>query len=104
MGAVHLAATDFEKEVLQAEVPVLVDFFAEWCGPCKMLSPIIDEIADEMGGKAKIVKVDVDEAQEIASRYGVMSIPTLIIFKNGEVSDQIVGLVPKDQIVAKLNA
>ena len=102
MAAAHLKAEDFENEVLKSDILVLVDFFAEWCGPCKMLSPIIDEIADELQGKAKIFKVNVDEAQEIASQYNVMSIPNMLIFKGGEVVEQMVGAVPKDQLMDKI--
>lgn len=83
MAAVHIADADFEKEVLQSPIPVFVDFYAEWCGPCKMASPIIDSLADEFDGKVKIVKVDVDQNQ-VAGNYGVMSIPTVVAFANGK--------------------
>lgn len=104
MGAAHLKAEEFENEVLKSEILVLVDFFAEWCGPCKMLSPVIDQLADELSGKAKIVKVNVDEAQEVAAQYNVMSIPNLLLFKGGEVVDQMVGAMPKEQLMEKINA
>lgn len=104
MGAIHLNAQNFEDEVLKSDIPVLVDFFAEWCGPCKMLAPIVDEVADQLQGKIKVAKVNVDEAQEIASRFNVMSIPNLILFKEGAVADQMVGAMPKEQLLEKIKA
>jgi thioredoxin 1 len=100
-----LTITDdsFENEVLNADKPVLVDFWAEWCGPCRMVGPIVEELAEEYDGKAKIGKVNVDENQ-IAMKYGIRSIPSLLIFKNGEVVDQIVGAVPKQQLKKQLDA
>ena len=100
----NLTETTFDQEVLNSSVPVLVDFWAPWCGPCKMIAPIIDEIADEKGAAAKIAKVDVDQNQSIAARYGVRAIPTLLLFKNGEVKEQIVGMVSKSNLVAKIEA
>lgn len=102
MGALHLNDKNFEAEVLKSNVPVLVDFWAEWCGPCRMLSPIVDEIALDLQGKLKVAKLNVDEAQELAARFNIMSIPTLIIFKGGEPVEQIVGAMSKDQLLKKI--
>jgi len=93
---------EFENEVIKSEVPVVVDFFATWCGPCKMISPILDQLSDEFANQAKIVKVDVDQAKEMAINYNVKSVPTLIVFKNGEVVDKIVGALPKSEIKSKI--
>lgn len=94
----------FEAEVLNSELPVLIDFWAVWCGPCKMIAPIVEELADEYEGRVKIGKLDVDENQQTAIKYGVRSIPTLLILKGGVLVDTIIGAVPKAQIVQKLNA
>ena len=96
-GANTLAFTDetFEDEVLAADKPVLVDFWAEWCGPCKMLAPTIDELADEYAGKVKVGKLDTDTNQKVAATYGISSIPTVILFVNGEIKEQFVGLRSK---------
>jgi thioredoxin 1 len=101
-----LTVTDanFESEVLKSDKPVLVDFWAPWCGPCVQLSPVIDEIANAKAGTAKIVKLNVDENQQVAARYRINSIPALLFFKNGEVQGQLVGRQPKNEIVAKLDA
>jgi len=97
-----LAFTDanFDREVLQSDIPVLVDFWATWCAPCKAIAPLIDTIAEENAGKIKVGKVNVDENQSIPGKYGVRGIPTIILFKNGAVLEQIVGAVPKSQLDA----
>ena len=100
---IKLTNENFENEVLNSEIPVLVDFFATWCGPCQLIAPIIEDIAKEYEGKAKVGKVDVDEAQALAIKYGVSSIPTLIVFKNGQPTDKIVGLRPKETITKLLD-
>ena len=102
--AKQLTPQEFQSEVLDSKELVLVDFFATWCGPCKMMAPVIDQLAEEMDGKAKIFKIDVDEARDLAAKYRIMSVPTLMFFKNGEVVDQIMGAVPKDRLVDKINA
>jgi thioredoxin 1 len=89
---------DFQKDVLESPLPVLVDFGAEWCGPCKMIAPAVEQLATELQGKAKVVTIDVDEQNEIAARYGIMSIPALVVFKGGQEVDRIVGAVPKATI------
>jgi thioredoxin 1 len=98
MSSVAVNDTDFENEVLKADVPVVVDFWAEWCGPCKQLSPLVDELAAEMAGKVKVVKVNIDESPDAPTKYGVRGIPTLMIFKGGEVTDTKVGGMPKSQL------
>ena len=94
--------TNFDQEVLKSDIPVLVDFWAPWCGPCRMVSPLVDELAEELSGKLKVVKVNTDENQEIAVKYGIRSIPTLGIFKNGEIVDGVIGALPKQAIKDKL--
>lgn len=101
---IELTEDTFEDEVLNADNPVLVDFWAEWCGPCRMVGPIVEELADEYEGKAKIGKVDVDSNPSISTKYGIRSIPSLLIFKDGEVVDQIVGAVPKSKLKKQLEA
>ena len=98
-----VTAADFEQVVLKSDVPVLVDFWAVWCGPCKMIGPHIDALATEYAGKAKVLKCNVDEEAEVAGKYNVMSIPTLLFFKEGKLVDTIVGAVSKDTIAKKLN-
>jgi thioredoxin 1 len=92
----------WESEILSSDTPVLVDFWAEWCGPCKMIAPIVDEIAEEYDGRLRVAKLDADANQEVLQQYGIMGIPTLILFKNGEAVERITGYKPKDKIVGKL--
>ena len=99
---VEATAANFEEEVLKSEQLVLVDFWAVWCAPCRMIAPIVEELAAEREGVLKVVKVDVDNNQDIAAKFGIRSIPTLLIFKNGEVVDQMIGAVPKSMIESKL--
>lgn len=94
---------NFEQTVLNSDKPVVVDFWAEWCGPCKALAPVLDEIAGEVGENAKLVKVNVDEAGELAQKYGIRGIPTLIFFKGGEVKSTLVGNQPKAEILKNIN-
>jgi len=94
--------SNFEAEVLKAEQPVLVDFWAEWCAPCRMIAPIVEEIAREYAGKIKVGKLDVDHNPQVSMSFGIRSIPTLLIFQNGKPVDQIIGAVPKSQLLAKL--
>ena len=98
MAAVKLTTDNFDQEVLQAEQPVLVNFYADWCGPCKMMAPVVEEVANEAAG-VKVCKINIDENMEIAQRYGVMSIPTFIAFKNGEISGTQIGAVPKSALL-----
>ena len=103
-NALEVTTDNFDAEVLQAGEPVLVDFWAQWCGPCRQIAPMIDELADENAGSVKVVKVNIDEAGELAQQYGVSSIPTLMIFKGGEVQSQLVGAQPTPAIQEALDA
>ncbi len=96
--------SNFKDEVLQSDVPVLVDFWAEWCGPCRMIGPMIEELSSEYEGKAKIGKMNVDENANTPGEYGIRSIPTLLIFKGGNLVDKVVGVVPKHDLASKINA
>ena len=102
--ALQITESNFEAEVINSTVPVLIDFWATWCGPCKMISPIVDQVAVEVAGSAKVGKVNVDEAADLARRYNVRNIPTLVFIKNGEEVDRIAGATSKDNILAHLRA
>lgn len=101
MSVMHIQKENFQEEVMNADRPVLLDFWASWCGPCQMLGPVIDQIADEQD-EVKICKVNVDEQPELASQFGVMSIPTLVVMKEGKITNKSVGAKPKEQILAML--
>lgn len=101
MAEVNVNEASFEDEVLRAELPVLVDFSAEWCGPCKMVDPIVHELSEDWAGKVKVVKIDADESPGILMKFGVMSIPTLMFFVNGEVKERVTGYQPKKRLVKK---
>lgn len=96
--AKHITESDFETEVLGADKPVLVDFWAPWCGPCRMVGPEVEAVAAEYAGRADVVKINVDEQPELAGRYGIMSIPTILVFKNGEIAEQSVGAVNRGKL------
>ncbi len=98
MGVSKVSDSDFESEVLKSTEPVVVDFWAEWCGPCRMIAPALEEIAGTMNGKVKIVKLNIDENPETTTKYGIMTIPTLMLFKNGEQASRQVGLMPKQKL------
>ena len=107
MEAVHPATVtddNFQTEVLESTHPVLIDFWAEWCGPCRMIGPLVEELSSEYEGKAVVGKLNVDENPGVASKYGIRSIPTLLVFKGGEVVDKIVGAVPKTMLAQKIDA
>lgn len=99
MSVTELNKDNFEKEVMEANVPVLIDFWASWCGPCRMMSPVIDKIAEEMGDKLKVCKVNVDENHELAEKYEIMTIPAFIVIKNGAESGRTIGVQPKEDIL-----
>ncbi len=99
----HVTDADFEQEIIKSEIPVMVDFWAEWCGPCKIVGPTVEELAKDYAGKVKIAKMDVDKNRETPTRFGIRNIPTLILFKNGEVVETIVGAHPKSHLEEELN-
>ncbi len=99
MSIINITNDNFDEEVVKCTTPVIVDFYADWCGPCKMMSPIIDNIAEELGNRVKVGKVNSDENIELAEKFGIMSIPTIIIFKNGEISKSFVGVTSKSEII-----
>ncbi len=102
MNEITLTAENFQNEVLKSDIPVLVDFWAAWCGPCRMVAPIVEEIAEEYAGRVKVGKVNVDEQPELSSAFRIASIPTIMIFKNGKISDTVIGYRPKEQLIQLL--
>lgn len=100
--AKEITGAEFEQEVLNSDQPVLVDFWAEWCGPCRMVAPVVEEVSNELGDKLKVVKVNVDEEGELAQKYGVMSIPTLMVFEGGEAVETTVGFQPKKDLLSRV--
>jgi thioredoxin 1 len=100
----QVSDANFDSEVLKSGVPVLVDFWAEWCAPCRMIAPIVEDIANEYAGRVKVCKLNVDDSQSLASKYGIRSIPSLLIFKGGSVVNQVIGAVPKSELVKRLDS
>jgi len=103
MSLLEITEQNFEQEILNSDIPVLADLWAPWCGPCKAIGPTVEKIANEYEGKAKVVKINIDKSPGIATKYSVMSIPTLLFFKDGKVADQVIGLVGKEKISDKLD-
>jgi thioredoxin len=101
-NAVAVTDQSFEQEVLKSPVPVLVDFWAVWCGPCKAIAPSVEQLAGEYAGKLKVAKIDIDQNNDVSGRFGILSIPTLLLFKNGEVVERIVGALPKAHLLSKI--
>jgi len=99
----HIKSDAFQKEVIESDVPVLVDFFATWCGPCQMMGPVLEQLQAEYGEKAKVVKVDIDQAMDLVQKYQVMNVPNMMFFKGGKVSDSVIGAVPATILKEKLN-
>jgi len=104
MAVAHLTDANFDQEVLKSNIPVLVDFWAAWCGPCRMVGPIIEELANDYQGKVKMTKLDVDANPQKSAQFGIRSIPTMMIFKNGQIVDTLIGAMPKPAIAARLDA
>ena len=103
MAEIKITSSNFEEEVLNAKIPVIIDFWAPWCGPCKMIAPVLEEIAEENEGSVVVGKVNVDEEPQLAAKFGIASIPTLLVFKNGEITQKSVGVKPKAAIEAMFN-
>jgi thioredoxin 1 len=102
MAVIKVTQDNFQAEVLESQVPVIVDFWAEWCGPCRMLGPIVEEAAEELGDQVKVGKVNIDEELDLTQKFRIMSVPTLLVFKNGEVANQSIGVISKEEIKALL--
>lgn len=98
----HLNSQNFDSEVLQSNIPVLVDFSATWCVPCQMIAPVMEQLAEDFNGKAKIAKVDIDECSDLAMKYNIMSVPSMVYFRDGEIKDQVIGAVPAEHLSEKL--
>ena len=99
----YLNNNNFQEEITNSNIPVIIDFYADWCGPCKIIAPTLEEISTEYDGKCKVCKVNIDNTQELAIQFGIMSIPTILYFKNGEKVDQTIGVITKEQLIEKIN-